>query len=108
MSTSVQPRPDQLPSPQTTGSSRGLSRLAHGIGFVMILIFDLLALDDITTAGARMPEIGFLLASIPALITTGYLALRRPAHHRPIEAGLAEDGLAGARRPKLPEGVERG
>ena len=44
-------------------------RLGSAIGLATISVLDLLALDDITTAGAWMPEIGFLIASIPALIT---------------------------------------
>ena len=43
-----------------------------------LTLLDLLALDDITTAGAWMPEIGFVIASVPALITLSYFAFRGP------------------------------
>ena len=45
--------------------------------FAVVLLLDLMALDDITTAGAWMPEILFLFASIPALITTGHYTFRK-------------------------------
>jgi len=51
-------------------------RLGSGIGLGTVLLLDLLALDDITTAGAWMPEIGFLIASVPALITLAYFLFR--------------------------------
>ena len=44
-------------------------RLGSAIGLATISVLDLLALDDVTTAGAWMPEIVFLIASIPALVT---------------------------------------
>ncbi len=48
------------------------------VGLLALVILDLLALDDVTTAGARLPEVAFLIASIPALVTLGVLALRPP------------------------------
>lgn len=51
-------------------------RLGSGIGLATILLLDFLALDDITTAGAWMPEIVFVIASVPALITLAYFLLR--------------------------------
>ncbi len=53
-------------------SSKGVSRLGAAIGLVAITLLDLLALGDITTAGAWMPEIGFLMASVPALVVLTY------------------------------------
>ncbi|MEJ2207135.1 MAG: hypothetical protein P8170_23900 [Gemmatimonadota bacterium] len=35
------------------------------------------ALENITPAGAWMPEFGFIIASIPAILVLGYHALRR-------------------------------
>lgn len=52
-------------------------RLGSAIGLVTITFLDLLALDDITTAGAWMPEIAFVIASVPALITLAYFTVRR-------------------------------
>ncbi len=57
--------------------SGSVRRLGSAIGLVTITVLDLLALDDITTAGAWMPEIGFVIASIPALITLAYFTFRR-------------------------------
>jgi hypothetical protein len=54
-----------------------IRRLGSGIGLATIGILDLLALEDITTAGAWMPEIGFLIASVPALIVLVYFLLAR-------------------------------
>ena len=64
------------PPAKTTGSTR---RLGSAIGLATISFLDLLALDDITTAGAWMPEIVFIIASIPALLVLGNFVLRRPA-----------------------------
>ncbi len=55
-----------------------LRRLGSAIGLATISLLDLLALEDITTAGAWMPEIVFLIASVPALITLGHYVLWRP------------------------------
>ena len=54
------------------GAVMPVRRIGSGIG-----VLDLLALEDITTAGAWMPEIGFVIASIPALIVLGYYTFRR-------------------------------
>ena len=61
-----------------TPSSYSVRRLGSAIGLVTITLLDLLALDDITTAGAWMPEIGFLIASVPALVTLAYFTFRPP------------------------------
>ena len=58
----------------STGSVR---RLGSVTGLVTLVLLDLLALDDITTAGAWMPEIGFIVASVPALVVLAYFAFRR-------------------------------
>ena len=55
-----------------------IRRVGSISGFLVILVLDLLALDDITTAGAWMPEFVWLLASIPALVTLGHFALKSP------------------------------
>ncbi len=54
-----------------------IRRLGSGIGVATIGVLDLLALEDITTAGAWMPEIGFLIASLPALIVLIYFLVAR-------------------------------
>ena len=54
----------------------GVGRLGSAIGLVTITLLDLLALDDITTAGAWMPEIGFVIMSIPTLMTLTYFTFR--------------------------------
>jgi hypothetical protein len=54
-----------------------IRRIGSSIGLATIGVLDLLALEDITTTGAWMPEIGFLIASIPALIVLGYFTFRR-------------------------------
>ncbi|MFH1765090.1 MAG: hypothetical protein ABIF09_12960 [Gemmatimonadota bacterium] len=66
------------------GSVRKIGSIS---GFLMFLFLDLLALDDITTDGAWMPEIMIILCSIPALVTLGYFALKAPEPFRPIEGG---------------------
>jgi hypothetical protein len=62
-----------------TGSVR---RLGSATGLAALALLDLLALDDITTAGAWLPEIGFIVASVPALVTLAYFTFRR-ARDRP-------------------------
>ena len=57
--------------------------MGSAIGLATITLLDLLALDDITTAGAWMPEIGFVIASVPALITLAYFTFRRPSLEPP-------------------------
>ena len=76
MANTLQPRdphdPHEVavrPPAPVVGSVR---RLGSAIGLATISFMDLLALDDITTAGAWMPEIGFIVASIPALVTLAY------------------------------------
>jgi hypothetical protein len=68
-------------------------RLGSAIGLVTITLLDLLALDDITTAGAWMPEIGFVIASVPALITLAYFTFRRPPSSRQLESGPSRERL---------------
>ena len=68
----------------STGSVR---RLGSGIGLVTIALLDLLALDDITTAGAWMPEIGFLIASVPALVTLANFTFRRSSSRPELRGG---------------------
>lgn len=55
-------------SPPRPGPIRRTGSL---IGVLFLSVVDLLALDDITTAGAWMPEILFVLVSIPALVVLG-------------------------------------
>ncbi|HIF57193.1 MAG: hypothetical protein ABGY10_03960 [bacterium] len=50
-----------------------IGRLGAAIGLVAITLLDLLGSDDITTAAAWMPEIGFVMASVPALMVLTYL-----------------------------------
>lgn len=58
-------------------------RAAYASGLVVLLILDLLALDDITTAGAWFPEVAFLVVSIPALFTLGAKVLRQSTPEGP-------------------------
>lgn len=78
---------------ETGRSVPSVRRLGSAIGLVTITILDLLALDDITTAGAWMPEIGFVVASVPALITLGYFTLRRRPSNPRLEPRGARDRL---------------
>lgn len=73
------------------------SRLAALSGMIGILILDLLALDDITTAGEWVPEFAFLVASLPALLFLGHMALKRPRSAPELEEG---------RRARLERGAE--
>lgn len=66
------------------GSPPGsVRRLGSAIGLATLAVLDLLALDDITTAGAWMPEIGFVVASVPALVVLAYYAFRGPRAPEP-------------------------
>ncbi len=65
-------------------SSYSVRRLGSAIGLVTITILDLLALDDLTTAGAWIPEMVFLVASVPALVSLGYFTFRRSASRREL------------------------
>ena len=69
----------------------GVGRLDSAIGLVTITLLDLLALDDITTAGAWMPEIGFVIMSIPTLMTLTYFTFRGTTTNSPCPPVL-EDG----------------
>jgi hypothetical protein len=78
MTTAVR-KTEAAPVERSSGapSPAPVRRLGSGIGLATISVLDLLALDDITTAGAGMPEIGFVVASIPALVTLAYFTFRR-------------------------------
>lgn len=77
MSTSLRQRDGKRTEVAERQPSYGsVRRLGSGIGLTTIVLLDLLAMDDITTAGAWMPEIVFLIASVPALITLAYFLLR--------------------------------
>lgn len=82
-----------------------LRRIGAISGLITILVLDLIALDDITTAGAWMPEILVLLASIPALVTLGHLS-KRPGSRGPLGTGGAARGRLGSGEP-LPSPGER-
>ena len=45
-----------------------IGRLSAAIGLAALTLLDLLAMDDITTAGAWVPEIGFVMARLPSAI----------------------------------------
>ena len=53
-----------------------IGRLGAAVGLVTITLLDLLVLDDITTAGAWMPEIGFVITRVPALMVLTYFTFR--------------------------------
>jgi hypothetical protein len=77
--------------PEYPSSPPGRIRQLGAIsGFLVILLLDFLALDDITTAGAWIPEILILFASIPALGTLGYYGLKNPEPKRRLKAGEEE------------------
>jgi hypothetical protein len=77
MGSSIQERGgEDLESNRSVLPTRYGRRLGSGIGLATISILDLLALDDITTAGAWMPEIVFLIASIPALVVLAFFTFR--------------------------------
>lgn len=71
--------PGELERPAQGGGVMPIRRIGSSIGMATIGLLDLLALEDITTAGAWMPEIGFVIASIPALIVLGYFTFRPSA-----------------------------
>lgn len=71
------PEPRGVPAEVGGAPPGALRRLGSVIGLGTLSILDLLALEDITTAGAWMPEIAFVIASVPALIVLGYYAMRR-------------------------------
>jgi hypothetical protein len=79
-----------LEPPESPGH---LWRIGSASIFLVLLVLDFLALDDITTAGAWMPEILFLIASIPALVTFGYYTLRKPPRRRGLPPAEAEAAL---------------
>lgn len=82
MGTTVQKAEDGDLTVAAQGAPVGsVRRLGSTIGLVTLSLLDLLALDDITTAGAWMPEIAFVVASVPAIITLAYYALRRAPGH---------------------------
>ena len=70
MSSSLRKVKSEGVGPNATGASEwDGAALRLGDCLATISVLDLLALDDVTTAGAWMPEIVFLIASIPALVT---------------------------------------
>jgi hypothetical protein len=80
--------------PDLTSHSPGhLWRIGSASLFLIVLVLDFLALDDITTAGAWMPEILFLIASIPALVTAGYYTFRRTPRQERLPPGESERTL---------------
>lgn len=85
-------RSEAPPRPEEGGAPPGvLRRLGSLAGLGTISILDLLALDDITTAGAWMPEILFVIASVPALVVLAYYAFRSPTGDIPrLPPGLDE------------------
>ncbi len=98
MSSELQEREGKEVAPRGGLSSGGsVRRLGSAIGLVTITLLDLLALDDITTAGAWMPEIGFLIASVPALVTLAYFTFRRS----PSRPELPGGGDCASLRPGL-------
>jgi hypothetical protein len=79
MSTSVRKHDSsELENHGGESSPGSVRRLGSAAGLVTLVLLNLLALDDITTAGAWMPEIGFVVASVPALVTLAYYTFRRP------------------------------
>ena len=68
----IPPERKEIRRPEPTAVTYSVRRLGSAIGLATIGLLDLLALDDITTDGAFMPEVGFVIASIPALITLAY------------------------------------
>ena len=89
--------------PQPVESSGNVRRIGSISGFIMFLILDFLALDDITTAGAWMPEILVILCSIPALVTLGYYALKPRGPQRRLEGDTSGKALG----PASSSGAER-
>ena len=71
-----------------------LWRIGSASLLLIVLVLDFLALDDITTAGAWMPEILFLIASIPALVTAGYYTFRRSPERKGLPPGETDKTLA--------------
>jgi hypothetical protein len=53
-------------------------RLGSAVGLATVSVLDLIALDDITTAGAWMPEIVFVIGTIPALVAMAYFVFHKP------------------------------
>lgn len=75
----------RAPSDDEGGMEGATRRLAALSGVITILILDLLALDDITTAGEWAVEFAFLVASLPALLFLGRMALRKPRDAAQLE-----------------------
>lgn len=95
MSTSVRNRDSFELANSGGGSTPGsVRRLGSATGLVTLVLLDLLALDDITTAGAWMPEIGFVVASVPALVTLAYYTFRRTGRSAVLPEGESPPRLA--------------
>ncbi len=73
-------------------------KIGYLSGFLVLLVLDLFALDDITTAGAWMPEIMVILCTLPALVTLGHRSLRTSGNRPPLE----DAGKKGALGPPAP------
>lgn len=71
------PEGGDLASRRALSPTLPVRRVGSAIGLTTISLLDLLALDDITTAGAWMPEIAFVIASVPALIVLAYFTFKR-------------------------------
>jgi hypothetical protein len=67
-------------------------RLGSAVGLATISVLDLIALDDITTAGAWMPEIVFVIGTIPALVTMAYFVFHKPSSTK--KEAIPHDRLA--------------
>lgn len=95
MSTSLSERNSDGPEVALVQPSYGpVRRLGSGLGLATVLLLDLLALDDITTAGAWMPEILFLITSVPALITLAYFLFRPGPRPPELAEGRSTHRLA--------------
>lgn len=70
------PAPDPANRREPPAGFGPVRRMGSAAGFLTIAALDLLALDDITTAGAWMPEIAMVLVSIPALLVLAWFVVR--------------------------------
>lgn len=98
MSTSMEKASPSDVGPRAGPPPGSVRRLGSAIGLATITVLDLLALDDITTAGAWLPEIGFIVASVPALVVLAYYTFRGSRE--------PEGSSAAAHRRRLSSGTE--